>query len=39
MVGPMSSSAVPGFCFPAERWNGKEYKLHRWEYDGKACKR
>ena len=29
----------PGFCFPAERWNGKEYKLHRWEYDGKACKR
>jgi hypothetical protein len=29
----------PGFCFPAERWNGKEYKLHRWEYDGKVCKR
>jgi hypothetical protein len=28
----------PGFCFPVERWNGREYKLQRWEYDGKACK-
>lgn len=29
----------PGFCFPVVRWNGKEYKTHRWEYEGKACKR
>lgn len=29
----------PGFCFPVLRWNGKEYKTQRWEYEGKACKR
>ncbi len=29
----------PGFCFPVVRWNGKEYKTQRWEYEGKACKR
>ena len=28
----------PGFCFPVERWNGKAYALHRFEYDGKRCK-
>ncbi|CDF84821.1 hypothetical protein PKB_3478 [Pseudomonas knackmussii B13] len=28
----------PGFCFPVERWNGKEYKLHGYQYEGKACK-
>ena len=28
----------PGFCFPVERWNGKEYVLHRHEYDGKPCR-
>ena len=28
----------PGFCFPVERWNGKEYKLQRYEYEGKPCK-
>jgi hypothetical protein len=28
----------PGFCFAVERWNGTEYQLHRWEYEGKACK-
>lgn len=28
----------PGFCFPVERWNGKSYKLHRFEYEGKRCK-
>ncbi len=28
----------PGFCFPVERWNGREYALHRQEYEGKACK-
>ncbi|MCO5124019.1 MAG: hypothetical protein M9915_09800 [Rhizobacter sp.] len=28
----------PGFCFPVQRWNGKAYKLQRWEYEGKVCK-
>lgn len=28
----------PGFCFPIERWNGKEYRLHRHQYEGKACR-
>ncbi|MFP5409859.1 MAG: hypothetical protein ACLGG6_02690 [Gammaproteobacteria bacterium] len=28
----------PGFCFPVERWNGKTYALHRFEYEGKRCK-
>lgn len=29
----------PGFCFPVLRWNGKEYALNRYEYEGKRCKR
>jgi hypothetical protein len=28
----------PGFCFPVWRWNGRDYALHRFEYEGKACK-
>ncbi|MDF3933359.1 hypothetical protein [Pseudomonas citronellolis] len=28
----------PGFCFPVERWNGKEYALHGHQYEGKPCK-
>jgi hypothetical protein len=28
----------PGFCFPVTRWNGREYKLVRWEYEGKPCR-
>jgi hypothetical protein len=28
----------PGFCFPVERWNGREYALDRYQYDGKACR-
>ncbi len=28
----------PGFCFPVERWNGREYALHRHQYEGKPCK-
>lgn len=35
---PDISVGGPGFCFPIERWNGREYKLQRWEYEGKACK-
>ncbi|GHA07323.1 hypothetical protein GCM10011617_29980 [Novosphingobium arvoryzae] len=27
----------PGFCFPVERWNGKEYQNHRQQYEGKSC--
>ncbi|MGB8434806.1 MAG: hypothetical protein WCE38_11140 [Burkholderiales bacterium] len=35
---PDISVGGPGFCFPVQRWNGKAYKLQRWEYEGKACK-
>tara|TARA_R110002073_G_scaffold294100_2_gene459815 strand:+ start:2230 stop:2580 length:351 start_codon:yes stop_codon:yes gene_type:complete len=28
----------PGFCFPVVRWNGKEYVLHRRQYEGKPCR-
>jgi len=35
---PDISVGGPGFCFPVERWDGREYKLQRWEYEGKACK-
>lgn len=28
----------PGFCFPVERWNGREYALHRRQYEGKPCR-
>lgn len=27
----------PGFCFPVERWNGKKYVTHRYQYEGKPC--
>ena len=28
----------PGFCFPVVRWDGKQYKHHREQYEGKPCK-
>jgi hypothetical protein len=28
----------PGFCFPVERWNGREYRLNRRQYEGKPCR-
>lgn len=28
----------PGFCFPVERWNGRQYVQHRYQYDGKPCR-
>lgn len=28
----------PGFCFPVQRWNGREYAVLRFQYDGKACR-
>jgi hypothetical protein len=27
----------PGFCFPVQRWNGKEYVLDRHSYEGNPC--
>jgi hypothetical protein len=35
---PDISVGGPGFCFPVQRWNGKAYKLNRFEYEGKRCK-
>jgi hypothetical protein len=35
---PDISIGGPGFCFPVRRWNGREYRDQRWEYDGKPCK-
>ncbi len=35
---PDISVGGPGFCFPVERWDGKTYKLNRFEYRGKRCK-
>ena len=35
---PDISVGSPGFCFPVERWNGKAYAVHRFEYEGKRCK-
>lgn len=34
---PDVSVGGPGFCFPVLRWNGREYALHRHEYEGKPC--
>ncbi|MCP3732481.1 hypothetical protein M9978_18825 [Sphingomonas sp. MG17] len=31
--------AGQGFCFPVQRWNGKEYRTVRFQYQGKACRR
>ncbi len=28
----------PGFCFPVLRWDGREYRLQRHEYEGKPCR-
>jgi hypothetical protein len=28
----------PGFCFPVQRWNGREYRLHGYQHEGKVCK-
>jgi hypothetical protein len=27
----------PGFCFPVARWNGREYAIHRHQYEGAPC--
>jgi hypothetical protein len=27
----------PGFCFAVARWNGTEYRFHRYQYEGKTC--
>jgi len=36
---PDISIGGPGFCFPVVRFNGKDYALNRFEYEGKICKR
>ena len=28
----------PGFCFPVERFNGREYVFNRNEYEGEPCR-
>jgi hypothetical protein len=28
----------PGFCFPVQRWNGAEYRVVRYQYEGKSCR-
>jgi hypothetical protein len=28
----------PGFCFAVQRWNGREYVHHRYQYEGKRCR-
>ena len=35
---PDLSIGGPGFCFPVLRWNGREYKQQRWQYEGKPCR-
>jgi hypothetical protein len=35
---PDISVGGPGFCFPVLRWNGREYAVHRHEYEGKPCR-
>ncbi len=35
---PDISVGGPGFCFPVQRWNGREYAVQRHEYEGKPCK-
>ncbi len=27
-----------GFCFPVQRWNGKEYRTVRYQYEGRVCR-
>lgn len=29
----------PGFCFPVQRWNGRQYTVVRNQYEGKPCRR
>lgn len=28
----------PGFCFPVLRWDDREYRVQRHEYEGKPCR-
>lgn len=28
----------PGFCFPVRQWDGRQYRLNRFEYEGKRCR-
>jgi hypothetical protein len=35
---PDLSIGGPGFCFPVQRWNGREYVNQRFEYEGRPCR-
>ena len=35
---PDISVGGPGFCFPVERWDGRDYKLRTFEYEGQLCR-
>ena len=35
---PDLSVGGPGFCFPVQRWNGRDYVNHRFEYEGRPCR-
>jgi hypothetical protein len=35
---PDLSIGGPGFCFPVQRWNGRAYVNHRFQYEGKPCR-
>jgi hypothetical protein len=37
-AGAANLQIIGGFCFPVERWDGREYALHRFQYEGKPCK-
>ena len=34
---PDIENGGPGFCFEVLRWNGQNYEVNRYEYQGKAC--
>lgn len=34
---PDIENGGPGFCFAVFRWNGQEYDVDRYEYEGKTC--
>jgi hypothetical protein len=35
---PDISVGGPGFCFPVVRWDGREFRVNRHQYEGKPCR-
>ena len=35
---PSLSIGGPGLCFPVYRWDGRQFELYTFEYEGKRCK-